>query len=79
VSDLIWIKKGRVAVVTPPWQFATDLILISRMSPLALEPSGCADQRGVRDIGPLMVSVRLGYRFNLFVPRVPEPAPVAWK
>jgi hypothetical protein len=56
-----------------------DLILISRMSPLALEPSGCADQRGVRDIGPLMVSVRLGYRFNLSGPCVSEPAPIALK
>jgi outer membrane protein len=31
------------------------------------------------DIDPVIVSVGLGYRFNLFGPRIPEPAPIALK
>jgi hypothetical protein len=35
--------------------------------------------QGSRVAAVLMFSVRLGYRFNPFGPRVPEPAPIALK
>jgi hypothetical protein len=74
---LIWIKESRVAVVT----LRSDTrgpYLDHRTDPLALE---ARDHRTKHACGfdPWIFSGGLGYRFNLFGPRIPEPAPIALK
>ena len=64
----VWVEAELVGEIVPPeWHVDEDASCRRRRS----------GQHG--ELGPWIFSGGLGYRFNLFGPRVPEPAPIALK